>query len=116
MQVSEHFTSGEFACKCCGKYIENSELLFVLEDVRKHFGTAVTITSGTRCAKHNKEVGGAPLSQHVLGTAADIKVKGITPVAVAQYLELKYPKKYGVGVYKSWTHVDVRTVRARWKV
>ncbi|EFB70384.1 hypothetical protein PROVRUST_08483, partial [Providencia rustigianii DSM 4541] len=39
----------------------------------------VYVVSGRRCAKHNKAVGGAEHSQHLLGTAGDIKVKDVTP-------------------------------------
>jgi hypothetical protein len=30
------------------------------------------------------------------------------------YLCAKYPNKYGIGSYKSFTHVDTRAIRARW--
>ena len=48
------------------------------------------------------------------GNAADIAVKGINPKGVADYLESKYPDKYGLGRYKSFTHIDVRKNRSRW--
>lgn len=33
---------------------------------------------------------------------------------VANYLEKKYTKKYGIGRYKSRTHIGVRHTKARW--
>lgn len=112
---SKYFKRSEFTCKCgCGDANINEKLLPVLDDVREHFGSPTTITSGKRCAKHNKAVGGAEFSQHVIGTAADIQVKGVSPDAVADYLESKYPDTYGIGRYKSWTHIDIRSKKARW--
>ena len=32
----------------------------------------MTVNSGFRCAKHNREVGGVPASQHLRGEAADV--------------------------------------------
>ncbi|MTB46033.1 D-Ala-D-Ala carboxypeptidase family metallohydrolase [Providencia sp. wls1950] len=114
-KLSEHFNSTEFACKCgCGASDVDAELVGVLEDMRANFNKSVYVVSGRRCAKHNKAVGGAEHSQHLLGTAGDIKVKDVTPKAVADYLESKYPSKYGVGRYKTFTHIDVRKNKARW--
>jgi uncharacterized protein YcbK (DUF882 family) len=125
MKLSPNFGSHEFACRCCGKVPTISrELLTVLETLRTDLGAvdepvAVVITSGYRCPKHNKNVGGAPNSQHVQGIAADIRVvkksgRPVPPALVADYLEKKYPTAYGVGRYKGWTHIDVRRQRARW--
>jgi len=59
------------------------ELVFVLEKVRKLLGKPVTVTSGYRCPDLNKLVRGSPTSAHLSGLAADIKVAGIAPRAVA---------------------------------
>ncbi|MEY0983305.1 MULTISPECIES: D-Ala-D-Ala carboxypeptidase family metallohydrolase [Providencia] len=114
-KLSEHFDSNEFACKDgCGANQVESKLVEILEGVRTHFDKPVVIVSGRRCANHNKNVGGAPKSQHLLGTAADIKVKDVTPKAVADYLESQFPDSYGIGRYKTFTHIDVRGYKARW--
>lgn len=117
--LSKHFSKKEFACKDgCGLGLGenqiNPELLIVLEDVREHFNLPVIINSGIRCPTHNKRVGGAVSSQHLLGTAADIRVKGIDPSEVHKYLFDKYPDAYGIGSYKNFTHIDVRANKARW--
>lgn len=44
----------------------------VLDPVRAAFGKPIKVNGGYRCEKHNKEVGGAKNSQHLLGQAADI--------------------------------------------
>lgn len=115
MNLSTHFKRSEFACKCgCGFSDINPKLIEVLEDVRSHFDAPVIINSGCRCERHNQAVGGKTHSQHLLGNASDIRVKNTAPKAVADYLEAKYPGKFGVGRYPSFTHIDVRTVAARW--
>jgi peptidoglycan hydrolase-like protein with peptidoglycan-binding domain len=114
----KYFERREFACKCgrCGGFpVEPSwELIDVLENIREHFGAAVSISSGVRCKTHNKNVGGADESQHLYGTAADIKVKGVSPSKVAAYAETLLPGTGGIGRYKTFTHVDVRAAKSRW--
>lgn len=111
-----HFKRREFACKCgCGFDAVDAELLGVLEQLRADLGNkAVSITSACRCDHHNRKVGGARHSVHKLGKAADIKVTGIAPAKVADYLERTYPGRYGIGRYRSFTHIDVRGSPARW--
>ena len=115
--LNKYFKRSEFACKCgCGTSTVDAELLQVITDVREHFGVPVVVTSGHRCDKHNKRVGGAPNSVHKTGKAADIKVTGVSSATVADYLEAKYPNKYGIGRYGSrFTHIDVRDGKARWR-
>lgn len=48
---------------------------FVLEPLRRLIAMPVVITSGYRCPKLNKAVGGVPNSWHTQGNAADIRVK-----------------------------------------
>lgn len=112
--VSAHFSRWEFACRCgCSFDSISSELITVLEDVRRHFNAPVTINSGCRCATYNKKVGGVQNSQHVQGIAADIVVQDASPDAVASYLEARHPD-CGIGRYNTFTHIDVRGYAARW--
>jgi uncharacterized protein YcbK (DUF882 family) len=111
----KHFKRAEFLCGCgCGFGTVDFELAEVLDDVREYFDSAVTITSGARCASHNRRVGGSSDSEHLRGTAADIKVSGVPAATVYDYLSKKYPGKYGIGKYATWTHIDVRLRAARW--
>ena len=44
----------------------------VLQPIRDKYGKTITVTSGYRCPKLNRAVGGSTTSQHVFGQAADI--------------------------------------------
>jgi len=111
----KYFKRSEFACRCgCGFDTVDYELAEILDDLREHFGQPVIVTSGCRCTKHNKNVGGAKNSKHLTGRGADIKVSGIKPLYVYNYLDNKYKDKYGIGLYKSWIHIDSRSKKARW--
>lgn len=82
----KHFKKSEFTCKCgCGMNNISIELVKVLEDIRNHFGQPVVVTSGCRCASHNKKVGGVQGSRHVVGKASDIYVKGVSATTLLAY-------------------------------
>jgi len=105
----------DFACKCgCGFDAVDIELYQVLRGVKRRFRANLTINSACRCESHNKAVGGASSSQHIKGKAADFVIDGAPPSQVASYLEMRYPNKYGIGRYNSFTHIDVRAKMARW--
>ena len=114
-KLSANFKVKEFACKDGSDPICISpELVEVLQKIRSHFGKAVTITSAYRTPAHNQSVEGAAYSQHLYGTAADIKVSGIRPKAVAEYAETLLIGRGGIGIYSTFVHVDVREKKARW--
>jgi len=115
MKLSAHFDRAEFQCKCgCKLDTVDVALLEELEAVRGFFNSPVTITSGMRCLKHNKDVGGMPGSYHLIGKAADIRVLGHTPKEIADYVEDRHAYRFGVGRYQSFTHIDCRDTVARW--
>lgn len=115
-QLSANFKVKEFACTDGSDPIFiDTELVNVLQKIRTYFGKSVTITSAYRTPTRNKAVGGETYSQHQYGRAADIKVKGIAPKKVAAYAEKLLPNKGGIGTYSTFTHVDVRSTKSRWK-
>ena len=108
--LSEHFSRKEFACKCgCGFDTVDVEALLVLEDLRSHFNRSVTVNSGCRCIIHNIKEGGSSGSTHVKARGSDVMVDGVPADDVADYLEKKYPGKYGIGRYVGRTHIDTKT-------
>lgn len=115
-QLTKNFKVREFACSDGTDVIFISmELVEVLQKIRDHFGKPVCINSAYRTPAKNDKVGGAKYSQHLYGLAADISISGVSPKAVAEFAETLLPKTGGIGIYNTFTHVDVRAVRSRWK-
>ena len=115
--VSLNFSRSEFKCKCCGETKVDAHLVAALQELRDLAKVPITVISGYRCPKHNSAVGGAKASQHMLGKAADIVIKGLTPFEMFRLAErIEAFKNGGMGLYPShgFVHVDVRGHRSRW--
>ena len=113
----------ELACKCdCGFDTLDWETLTVLQECcddmakwLKQPRVYLTITSAARCEDHNTAVGGSPNSQHLFGRAVDFRIRGISPEFIYEHLNSKYPEKYAIGNYNTFTHLDTRTgLPRRW--
>ena len=114
-KLSANFCVREFACSDGSDPVFISQdLVDVLQKIRDHFKKPVTINSAWRSPAKNKSVGGAAQSQHLYGLAADITVKGVSPLVVATYAETLLSGKGGIGIYSTFTHVDVRATKSRW--
>lgn len=125
MKIGNYFEDYEFACKCNrhnvvdGKnvldHVIDKRLVDVLDKIRERVGRPVYIESGYRCEDHNREVGGVPNSQHVLGTAADITVDNISIDELADIA--KECGADGVGRYYGlqFVHIDIRGYDAEWE-
>lgn len=114
-RLSENFSAGEFFCKgsgCCSTAKIDDNLVDYDQQIRDHFGEAVTISSGYRCPTHNKKVGGASQSYHARGQASDIIVKNVPPLEVARFAESIGIK--GIGLYDNFVHIDTRVVKFFW--
>lgn len=113
--LSANFRVREFACRDGSDTIFVSpELVDALQKIRDRFGRAVTVNSGYRTEAYNKQVGGAAYSQHKYGTAADITVSGVAPLEVARFAQTLLSGRGGIGLYRGFTHVDVRASKSRW--
>jgi len=113
IKLTSNFSLHEFQCKDGSHQVRLHPLLLAhLQQLRTTLGRPITITSGYRNPSHNKAVGGSPTSQHLLGTAADIQVAGITIDQLARHAtEIGFT---GIGRYPNFLHVDVRPQPAHW--
>jgi hypothetical protein len=119
-KLSANFRIREFDCNgrgCCSQTKIDSQLVDYLQKIRDHFGKSVNIASGYRCQKHNGQVANAAKnSRHMQGMAADIKVSGIAPAAVAGYAESIGVR--GIGLYEgadgNFVHIDTRADKFYW--
>ena len=115
VKLSNNFKVSEFACKDGSDPVFiDTDLVEILQKIRDHFKTPVTINSAFRTASYNKKVGGATYSEHQYGMAADIVVSGVKPSEVANYAETLLKNTGGIGRYATFTHVDVRKTKSRW--
>ena len=121
--MTKHFNIGEFECNDGSEMpidvqLNIAELAVQLEILRSHFNAPIHINSAYRSLEYNRSIGSNDASQHVLGKAADIVVKGFTPDEVADAIEFLITagliKEGGVGRYNTFTHYDIRGTRARW--
>jgi uncharacterized protein YcbK (DUF882 family) len=116
MKLSKNFNLSEFNSKdgtaADQLVIKNLTILAEqLEALRDYLGKPIQVTSGYRSKEHNAKIGGAKNSTHVNGMAADIKVKGLTPLEVYNAIEKLIAdgkmKQGGLGLYRSWIHYDI---------
>jgi len=62
------------------------KVAIMLQKIRDFINRPVFVSSGFRCDKLNKKVGGAATSQHLLGQAADITIKDYEDIEKLKYV------------------------------
>ncbi len=123
MKLTKNFTRAEFDSKDGIMMPQNvlsnvQKLATNLQVLRDHINRPVTINSGYRTPEYNKKVRGVSNSQHLFGTAADIRVQGMTPKQVYDVIETLIAqgkmKQGGLKAYPTFVHYDTRGTKARW--
>ncbi len=88
----------------------------VMQEVRAHVGDRpITVTSWYRDPVTNSRVGGSRRSRHMVGDAVDFQVPGISPFEVNNRLEAWWGSRGGLASASSFTHIDGRGYKARWR-
>ena len=119
----KNFNWNEFACHCNGKYCKPHEIPYsyelaeTLQKIRSHFGKALTITSPTRCVKHNaRQKNSSIKSNHTwyiynkeLGTtASDFYVSGVSYKKLVAYVKTLSNVTYYYNVSSSVMHLTIK--------
>lgn len=125
MKVSKHFKPTDFDCRC-GKCtrpqnVPSDELVDILDELWDSVAP-ITINSAYRCPEHNAKVGGAPRSQHTIGSAADITAQGVNTEELHNIILSKYgERQLGIAIKRNpknpkagFVHIDTRGKKARW--
>ena len=121
--MTKNFKLEEFACKSGApmplSVRANVERLAKnLQVLRDELGKSITITSGYRSPEHNRKIGGAQFSRHVVGDGADFKVAGMKPKEVAEVIERLIlegkMEQGGLKAYATWVHYDCAGTKRRW--
>lgn len=123
MRLSPHFTLAEMEASdtarrlgICNKapsgVVKNLGYLAsnLLEQIRTLVGKPIYISSGYRCERLNKAVGGSATSQHRYGQAVDIQVFGLSPkslYAIIKNSNLQYDQLILEKTKQAeWVHVS----------
>jgi len=123
MRLTKNFTKREFKSKDGSAMPDDvlaniKELASNLQVLRDFLGEPIRINSAYRSPAHNKAIGGVKNSQHILGRAADIKVRDIETKDLYLIIESLIidgkMKDGGLGLYDTFVHYDIRGSKARW--
>ncbi len=103
-KIYEQFTPSEAVKLNLKALCEN-----VLQPLRDEVKRPIYVSSGYRCPKVNKAIGGARTSQHIKGEAADIQIAGITTDEICRIvLELGIEFDQMIEEYGSWVHISFK--------
>ena len=127
-KISKNFTLEEFikSTTAKNKKIDNTpsdtEIFYInklaeqLQRIRDRYGKPIIISSGYRCDKLNRAVGGAKNSDHRFGAASDIHSledtyeanKELWDVIMSMYTEGELALRQIIDEYKlDWIHISV---------
>lgn len=117
MRKYEFFTTEELKCPCAECNGEmNRSFMERVTNIRRDLDFPFPVSSGFRCPKYNKIVGGAPGSYHQKGQALDIEISGLRAYKIIA--ACKEHGIRGIGVSqkgnKRFIHIDNRPVFAMW--
>ena len=106
------FSPAEIACRGTGAIKINTEALDKLQSLRNRLGKPLIVRSAYRSPEHNKAVGGAPASKHMLGTAFDIAMSNHDPMAFEAAARAAGFLGFGYYPRSGFMHIDLGPARS----
>ncbi len=103
----------ETQCRCgkC-KQVPKLATLRIADKLREGWGPLI-VSSGARCADHNRRVGGAKNSAHVTGEAMDLRPVDLSKIKEFQAYCIKRAEELDIYIEdpdytKTWLHFQIR--------
>ena len=121
--MTKNFSKEEFDCNDGSEmplnvYYNIVKVANQLQTLRDYIKKPITVNSAYRSEEYNAKIGGVKSSQHIMGRAADIAIKGLTPLEVSEIIEKLIEEgnmlQGGLGIYETFCHYDIRGTKARW--
>jgi len=108
----ENFSKGEFDCKETGENQMQPRFMAKLQRLRIKYGKPMKITSGYRSENHSIERRKLAPGTHAQGIACDIYATGPDKYRLVKMaIEMGFN---GIGVGKSFIHIDTADRKAIW--
>jgi len=106
-----NFSPAEIACRGTGQLKLHPEALDKLQALRDRLGKPLIVRSAYRSPEHNRNVGGAPRSKHMDGTAFDIAMSNHDPVAFEAAARAVGFLGFGFYPRSGFIHIDLGPAR-----
>ena len=109
--IGRYFSHDELKCRCCDVNQMDQVFVDTLDQIRENYGKPMMVTSGFRCTKHNKKVGGSDFSAHLEGLAVDIaitdsKLRHQLIKAIMSIETASYSDTISFGIHENFIHID----------
>ncbi|MCC5960738.1 MAG: DUF882 domain-containing protein [Natronohydrobacter sp.] len=108
----KNFSPAEIACRGTGQLKLHPEALDKLQALRDRLGKPLIVRSAYRSPQHNRNVGGAPRSKHMDGTAFDIAMSNHDPVTFAEAARAVGFLGFGTYPRSGFMHIDLGPARS----
>ncbi|WP_323037729.1 YcbK family protein [Pararhodobacter sp.] len=106
------FSPTEMACRGSGAIKINTEAMDMLQRLRNRLAKPLIVLSAYRSPEHNRAVGGAPASKHMLATAFDIAMANHDPVAFEAAARAVGFLGFGFYPRSGFMHIDLGPARS----
>ncbi|MCC5963612.1 MAG: DUF882 domain-containing protein [Rhodobacteraceae bacterium] len=106
-----NFSPAEIACRGTGQIKLHPAALDKLQALRDQLGKPLIVRSAYRSPQHNRNVGGAPRSKHMDGTAFDIAMGNHDPVAFEAAARAVGFLGFGFYPRSGFIHIDLGPAR-----